>query len=70
MSHVNVRTLSNAPTIGFAYAFWSQAIRHQVMGLSGMSKYVRSWALYCVLVSLFMSLVCDTGTAGSPAIGM
>ena len=57
-------------TIVFAYAIGSHAIRHQVMGPSGMPKDVRAWDICCVLASLLMSLVRDTLTVGSPAIGM
>ena len=57
-------------TIVVAYAVGSKAIRHQVMGPSGMSKDVRARDICCVSASLFMSLVCDTVTVRSPAIGM
>ena len=57
-------------TIVFAYAIRSQAIRHQVIGASGMSKDVRAWDICCVMASLLMSLVRDTLTVGSPVIGM
>ena len=57
-------------TIVFAYAIGSQAIRHQVMGLSGICKDVRASDICCVLASLLMSLVRDTLTVGSPAISM
>ena len=56
--------------IMFAYTIGFQAIGHQVLMASGMSKDVRASGRCCVLASLFMSLVCDTLTVGSPAMGM
>ena len=57
-------------TTVFAYAIRSQAIRHQLMGPSGMPKDVGACDICCVLASLFISLVRDTPTVGSPSIVM